>query len=175
MRCAALGTILALVLIASSCQREQRNPRPVAASASTLKQLPLESELVPGGSSPQAKISSPDNGNAYDISQGQTLFSAYNCAGCHGGEGGGGSGPALNDKTWLYGGEPAQIFDSIVRGRPNGMPAWGARIPEDKVWQLVAYIRSLSGEQPKAATAARSDDIEPDPNSGSMSAKEQPQ
>jgi len=174
MRFVAFGTILTLVF-AASCQREQRNPRPVAASVSVMNQLPRESELVPGGSVPQPVISSPDTGNAYDISQGQMLFTAYNCAGCHGGEGGGGVGPALNDTNWIYGGAPAQIFDSIVRGRPNGMPAWGARIPNDKVWQLVAYVRSLSGEQPKAATAARSDDIEPDPHSGSTVAKEQTQ
>jgi len=170
MRFAALGTIIALVFVAS-CQREQRNPRVVAASASVMTQLPRESELVPGGSVPQPRISSPDNGNAYDINQGQTLFTAYNCAGCHGGEGGGGIGPALNDANWIYGGEPAQIFDSIVRGRPNGMPAWGARIPKDKIWALVAYVRSLSGQQPKSATAARSDDIEPDPHTGTTKAR----
>jgi cytochrome c oxidase cbb3-type subunit 3 len=43
------------------------------------------------------------------------------------------------------------------------MPAWGARIPRDQIWQLVAYVRSLSGEQPKSATPARSDGIEPTP------------
>jgi len=23
------------------------------------------------------------------------------------------------------------------------MPAWGGRIPEDQIWQLISYIRSL--------------------------------
>ena len=30
-------------------------------------------------------------------------------------------GPPLMDAKWIYGGEPVQIFDSIVNGRPNGI------------------------------------------------------
>jgi len=52
-------------------------------------------------------------------------------------------GPSLRDKVWLYGGSDDQIFDSIAEGRPKGMPAWGARIPEDQIWQLVTYIRTM--------------------------------
>ena len=30
-------------------------------------------------------------------------------------------------------------------GPPNGMPAFGGRIPDEQVWQIVAYVRSMSG------------------------------
>jgi cytochrome c oxidase cbb3-type subunit 3 len=46
------------------------------------------------------------------------------------------------DAEWRYGGDPAQVFQSIAQGRPNGMPSFGGHIPEDQVWQIVAYVRS---------------------------------
>ena len=94
--------------------------------------------------------------NAYAISEGQRLFSWYNCAGCHF-HGGGGIGPPLMDDLWIYGSEPQNIHATIIQGRPNGMPAFGGRIPDYQVWQLAAYVRSLSGLTPKDAVPARSD------------------
>jgi cytochrome c oxidase cbb3-type subunit 3 len=86
----------------------------------------------------------PPEENAYAVSQGKRLFRWYNCNGCHG-AGGGGMGPPLMDDQWLYGGEPAQIVATIVEGRVNGMPSFAGRIPEDQLWQLAAYVRSMSG------------------------------
>jgi hypothetical protein len=53
--------------------------------------------------------------------------SKYNCSGCHG-QGGGGMGPALMDDKWRYGSDPANIYATIVQGRPNGMPAFGGHL-----------------------------------------------
>jgi cytochrome c oxidase cbb3-type subunit 3 len=69
-------------------------------------------------------------------------------------------GPALMDAQWLYGSEPAQVAASIVDGRPNGMPPFRDRIPEPQVWQLVAYLRSLSGLAPQYGVSARSDHMQ---------------
>ena len=63
-------------------------------------------------------------------------------------------GPPLMKQEWIYGGEPANIFDTIVKGRPNGMPTWGGRIPEYQIWQIVAYVRSMNQEQPKSRDSA---------------------
>src|SRR5204862_1075855 len=82
--------------------------------------------------------------NAYALSEGQHLYDYFNCVGCHA-HGGGGMGPALMDDKWIYGYNPGQIFASIVQGRPNGMPAFRDRIVDYQVWQLAAYVRSLSG------------------------------
>jgi cytochrome c oxidase cbb3-type subunit 3 len=101
----------------------------------------------------------PYEGNAAGIAEGQRLFSWYNCSGCHA-NGGGGMGPPLIKSEWLYGDQPANLFESIVKGRPNGMPAWGDKIPEYQVWQLIAYIDSLNGKQPRAASPVRADTIE---------------
>jgi cytochrome c oxidase cbb3-type subunit III len=156
-------TATAICLIAlSGCQREKRDVRPSPASVAVFGGAARESELQPGGPHSEPDVVNPDHGNAYSISEGQRLFSWYNCTGCHA-NGGGAIGPPLIKQTFLYGEEPANLFDTIIKGRPNGMPAWGGRIPEYQIWQIVAFVRSLNNLQPKAATAVRSDMIQKDP------------
>lgn len=82
-----------------------------------------------------------DNADAVTI--GKRLFGQYNCSGCHS-NGGGGMGPALMDDEWIYGGRLEQIHQTLVEGRPNGMPTWGGKIPDEQLWQLSAYVRSMS-------------------------------
>ena len=81
--------------------------------------------------------------NADAVTAGRRLFQAYNCNGCHS-NGGGGMGPALMDDKWIYGSRLEQIHQTLVEGRPNGMPAWGGKIPDDQLWQIAAYVRSMS-------------------------------
>ena len=52
-------------------------------------------------------------------------------------------GPSLRDPVWLYGNRDDQIFNTIAEGRSKGMPAWGSKIPEAQIWELVAYIKSM--------------------------------
>ena len=66
-----------------------------------------------------------------------------NCSGCHS-NGGGGMGPSLMDNQWIYGGRLEQIHQTIADGRPNGMPSWGARLSDEVIWRLAAYVRSMS-------------------------------
>src|SRR5256885_862230 len=120
-----------------------------------------QSQLQPGGAQTQPHVANPYEGNAFAISQGQRLYSWYNCAGCHA-NGGGAIGPPLMKAVWIYGNEPANLLDTIVKGRPNGMPAWGGRIPEYQIWQLVTFVRSLNSLEPQSATPARPDTIEQD-------------
>jgi cytochrome c oxidase cbb3-type subunit III len=83
------------------------------------------------------------------LQDGRRLFNWYNCSGCHGGHAGGGMGPSLRDPVWLYGNRDDQIFNTIAQGRSRGMPAWGTKIPQDQIWQLVAYIKSMgTSEEP---------------------------
>lgn len=88
--------------------------------------------------------------NADAVNTGKRLFQQYNCSGCHS-NGGGGMGPALMDNQWIYGGRLTQIHQTLVEGRPNGMPAWGGKIPDQQLWQLAAYVRSMSLPQTIAA------------------------
>jgi cytochrome c oxidase cbb3-type subunit 3 len=88
--------------------------------------------------------------NADAVNTGKHLFAQYNCSGCHS-NGGGGMGPDLMDDVWIYGSRLEQIHQTLVDGRPNGMPSWGNKVPDQQLWQLAAYVRSMSLPQTLAA------------------------
>lgn len=75
---------------------------------------------------------------------GASLFANY-CAQCHGSSGRGGNGfPNLTDTDWLYGGEPAQIKQSIIAGRAGAMPALGPALGSDEaIDAMVRYVQTL--------------------------------
>jgi cytochrome c oxidase cbb3-type subunit 3 len=81
-------------------------------------------------------------GTAAVDTQGAQLFSST-CSACHGacGEGMPTMGaPALNDDAWLYGGDAAQVRESIARGRNGVMPPFGERLDPTQVKLLVAWL-----------------------------------
>jgi cytochrome c oxidase cbb3-type subunit 3 len=145
----------------SGCNRETRTLRPSPASTIVFADAARESLLQPGGPHPEPHAVNPDEGNALAISEGQRLYNWYNCSGCHA-NGGGAIGPPLIKDVFIYGNEPENIFDTIVKGRPNGMPSWGGKIPEYQIWQLVTFVRSMNHLEPRAATPERADTIEQD-------------
>jgi cytochrome c oxidase cbb3-type subunit III len=160
--------ILVLLLGATACRREKREFSGLAPGAVPAL-LPASGTLVPAGATTvtaelreQPRPMRGYEETAYDVSQGQQLFMWFNCNGCHG-RGGGGMGVALMDGQWRYGSAPDVIFSSIVEGRPNGMPAFRGKIPTRQVWQLVAYVRSLSGLVRKDAVAGRPDSMHATP------------
>jgi cytochrome c oxidase cbb3-type subunit 3 len=151
-----------LALALAGCYREKRElaaPPPGAPpdSVTATHVLAGGAPALQPGSLPTPDRSQLER-NAFAVNQGKRLFRWYNCSGCHAG-GGGGMGPPLMDKEWLYGHEPANIYASIVEGRPKGMPAFGGRIPDEQVWQIVAYVRSMSGQLRKDVAPSRSDSL----------------
>jgi cytochrome c oxidase cbb3-type subunit 3 len=149
--------VLGLAALAlAGCRREVRHetgkapvlPVPAMASPDT---------IFPGTHPPplDPRAKAYEN-NAQAIAQGQQLYLWMNCVGCHS-HGGGGMGPALMDDEWRYGGRIDQIASSIAEGRPNGMPSWRLRLTDEQIWQLAAYVQSLSGHIRKDAVGARTD------------------
>jgi cytochrome c oxidase cbb3-type subunit 3 len=157
-RLVALG---ALALLAG-CDRDSRDARgkPLGEAAPG----PSPDTIFPGGAPvrPLDPRAAAYERNAFAIAQGQQLFNAMNCVGCHS-NGGGGMGPALMDDEWRYGGRIDQIAATIAEGRPNGMPSWRDKLTNQQIWQLAAYVRSLSGQAPKDAVSARSDALSTTP------------
>jgi cytochrome c oxidase cbb3-type subunit 3 len=139
-----------IVLAAAGCDREKREyatpHAPLAPSADTVR----TGELQPGAQ--RAVVADARGrhfeGNAYHVNQGQQLYKWFNCTGCHA-NGGGAIGPALMDAQWRYGGRIEQIHASIAQGRPNGMPSFAGKITDDQIWQIAAYVRTMSGNAPK--------------------------
>ncbi|RYZ64272.1 MAG: c-type cytochrome [Proteobacteria bacterium] len=168
-RCRELGLALAALTLTVACQRERREfdaPSPSAPSSGLAM-----TELQPGAPAPAPPEESPYAYNAYAISQGKRLFEWFNCSGCHA-HGGGDIGPALMDDRWIYGSSPSNLFATIVEGRPNGMPAFRAKLNDTQVWQLVAYVQALTGELTRDAVPARDDHLFHKP--GEQSLPEQP-
>jgi cytochrome c oxidase cbb3-type subunit 3 len=118
-----------------------------------------QSELQAGPAVRTPPAYNPYQDNAYGVSQGKTLYNQFNCSGCHF-QGGGGIGPPLMDSEWIYGSSPENVFQSIAEGRPNGMPSFGGKIVNDQIWQLVAYVRSMSGLLRKDIAPGRGDDMQ---------------
>ena len=98
---------------------------------------------------------------------GHALF-GDNCAACHGANARGGKGfPNLTTQSWLWGGTPEAIAETIRVGinsphadsRASQMPAFGHDqiLPRADIENVVSYVRSLSGGA--ASNAAQADKI----------------
>ncbi|MBM3162773.1 MAG: c-type cytochrome [Chlorobi bacterium] len=80
-------------------------------------------------------------GQAAAIDEGKAVY-AESCAACHKADATGGIGPDLT-AALKYGSTPKDIFESIAKGRPNGMPPFQQQIGNDRIYKLVAYLESL--------------------------------
>src|SRR6185369_13134754 len=151
----AFAAVVALAM--TGCNREERHSRSKPLGE-TVDAGASPDTIIPGGGSPpplDPRAALYDN-NSPAIAEGQQLFNKMNCVGCHS-HGGGGMGPALMDDEWRYGGRIDQIAATIAEGRPNGMPSWRSKLTEDQIWQLAAYVRSMSGQPSKDAVNSRAD------------------
>jgi cytochrome c oxidase cbb3-type subunit 3 len=160
MKPLCLAALTLLIGIAGCDQAEHREATATDKAATNESQHgPIVAlvDIAPGGVPPirqHSKEAAKFDGNPEEIAAGRQLFVAYNCVGCHF-NGGGGMGPALMDDKWIYGSSMENIGATIREGRPNGMPSFRAMVVEDQVWQLAAYIRSLSNlaERSKQASS----------------------
>ena len=140
---------VAVVVAAGGCKRHEKEP---SAAYVTQPELPRDTaeRIRPGPMAQKAEafkpralpVANPYQGHRKAIQEGRRLYFWMNCKGCHG-EGGGGIGPTLWDDQWIYGGRGIDIAESILYGRPNGMPAFAGHLPEDEVWKIVAYVQAL--------------------------------
>jgi cytochrome c oxidase cbb3-type subunit 3 len=151
------STLLIGCALCAGCERETRAYHD---NAPELNDVSPTSFRVGGTPAPVVKnpASAEYEQNAFHINEGQRYYEWYNCYSCHA-AGGGDIGPPLMDDEWRYGGEMEQIYSSIVEGRPNGMPSFSGRIPPQQVWEIAAYVRSMSGNVAKDAAPSRNDEL----------------
>ncbi len=94
----------------------------------------------------------PLRADAVTLAAGQQIYQA-NCVTCHGANGGG-DGPTaagLNPRPSDFSlhmppgkHTDGQVFLWIKDGFPGtAMPAWGARLSDEQIWQLVNYLRTF--------------------------------
>src|SRR4051812_9204883 len=108
--------LIAFLLICSiSCKREERSFHVAPPFAQMSQNIPYNNRVRPGPPATSTssttlpidveRASPEPQGeqfihNAQALSDGQTLYAAYNCSGCHA-HGGGGMGPPLLDNKWF--------------------------------------------------------------------------
>jgi putative heme-binding domain-containing protein len=90
----------------------------------------------------------PLDGNREAVTNGGAMFRTR-CAGCHGPDARGYLGPDLTG-LWVSGSTDDRLFDIVRRGVPGTeMPAAdGQRVSDREIWQILAYVRTLSDAAP---------------------------
>src|SRR3954471_3788986 len=145
-------SVCLMLTLAAACERERRPIPPDVIRVAWRDVTEPERQ----------KLQDPYEINAYSMSEGKRLYSSFNCVGCHA-HGGGGMGPPLMDDKWIYGFTPQDVFTTIAQGRPNGMPAFKDHLVEGQIWQLVSYVRSMSGQVSKISAPNRDDHLKGPP------------
>jgi cytochrome c oxidase cbb3-type subunit III len=140
------AAVFLIGLAMAGCNQEKRIAE-VKPAVSSAMQANRESQLIAGAYVPVGELTNPYENIQHAIQEGQRLFRWFNCSGCHA-NGGGAIGPPLIDAAWVYGSKPGNIFESILKGRPNGMPSFAGKIPEYQMWQIVAFVQSNEKDPP---------------------------
>jgi putative heme-binding domain-containing protein len=97
--------------------------------------------IAAGGLAQERELRNPHT-TAADVAAGSRIFRSH-CAECHGLHGDGGRAPKLSSGVFFHGATDADLFRNITDGiAGTAMP--GVFFSGDQVWQIVAYVRSLS-------------------------------
>ena len=119
-------------------------------------------------SEPERLAQAQDEFVAYRVERGDEVYNEQ-CASCHGAQGEGGVGPALNDRDLLKSTHD-DVFFSLVRSGVPGtqMPAWsidfGGPLTDEDVRDVVAFIRAWEPTAPVIEEVL----LEPDPSRGAL-------
>jgi mxaJ protein len=102
------------------------DPAPAAAADGAIKKL------------------NPFSGNSAAIEEGKKLYVQVGCQGCHGGGGGGGMAASVIDESWKFGSDDDTLF-KLIKGQipQQTMPIVYNVLPDEQVWKMLAFIRSL--------------------------------
>ncbi len=101
------------------------------------------------------------------VERGRDRFNIY-CAPCHGLDGSGNGmvnqrAQELQEPKWV---QPSNLTSDVVRARPVGhiyntvnngirnMPGYGAQVPVEDRWAIVAYVRALQLSQAAPASVS---------------------
>ena len=104
-----------------------------------------------------AAIDGPLEFNIATVKRGKQLYTVH-CVSCHGVDGRGDTEmreflktpPAdLTDDQWIYGGSGEAVFAIIANGMSaRDMPGFGEKLTDERVWQIVNYMKYLRGIRP---------------------------
>ena len=111
----------------------------------------------PGGNAAARALENPVRSTQASITAGAAAFKKY-CAFCHNADAKGNgplapkdsNPPDLTDDMWIHGSSDGEIFTVIVNGAgPNSkMVGFKGKMPEQDIWHIVNYLRSLGPKTP---------------------------
>ncbi len=116
-----------------------------------------DEDVMPALQKSEAAVESTYVGNLDAIKAGNQLYLTV-CSGCHGPSGEGGRGPSLVRGNRVRQVSNVKLFEAIQKGVPGAdMPPF--TLPDEQIWQLVAFTRSL-------VASAYETDVPGDPGAG---------
>lgn len=95
-------------------------------------------------------LTNPIEATPDSVARGRQRY-VYSCRQCHGNKGAGdgdmshaGGVPSdFTDDVWTYGDSDEEIFLVIKEGVSADMQGYKTQIPDDDIWHLVNYLRTL--------------------------------
>jgi mono/diheme cytochrome c family protein len=156
-----VGLLVFSVALGALWAQEQRKEKPAEQAPGTTAQAPA----APAG--PHVFVISPEDAarknpvkfTETSVERGKKLYMTQ-CAMCHGDKGDGKGEiveemnihpPDFTSPDTLKKRTDGELFAIIGSGSPV-MPAQGKRLSENHKWNLVNYLRALSGEKPAKST-----------------------
>ncbi len=113
-----------------------------------LKEAGKKKAGIAEAATPGPSARNPYAGDAKAIEEGEKIFEGT-CKPCHGEKGKGGIGPTLAGRhAWKYGGTDDDLFRTVSGGREGGMPSFEGTLGKDRIWKVIAYVRSLGEAKP---------------------------
>jgi mono/diheme cytochrome c family protein len=138
----------------------------LAASFAVAKHPPAAAKSVAQAIEEAEKgtLTNPHKGDEQAAKEGQKIYMAAGCNGCHGGTGGGGMGPPLTNAVWVYGNDDDTLYRLIGLGTDDLMKAGYSRkgtegvvgpMPpfkdiiksDDDMWKMITWIQSLGNKE----------------------------
>jgi len=113
-----------------------------------------EAERKPGPFPEAQSITSPTEMNDGSVRQGRQVFIRM-CVTCHGMDGKGETDMGdtlkappsdLTNGEWKYGGTDGEVMTLVRDGTELGMPAFSEQLKEQRLWQVVHYLRTIGPE-----------------------------
>jgi mono/diheme cytochrome c family protein len=149
-----LGVVLLAGISISSAQQQQEKPKEATATAAT-----AATDAAKPAAADERK--NPVKPTPEGIAAVKKIY-GYDCAMCHGAAGDGKGDVAasmnLTMKDWRDSGvlsalSDAQMYDLIVKGKDK-MIGEGDRLPPEKAWNMVHYVRSFAKKEGAAKEPA---------------------
>jgi mono/diheme cytochrome c family protein len=145
--------LLALPGAASStrpaAQNQNAPPQQPPQPDSRAEPQPAPDVAPPAAADPSIKKLNPFAGKPEMVAEGRALYFKVGCQGCHGGGGGGGMAAPLIDDIWKFGSDDETLF-KLIKGQipQQTMPTVYNALPDDDVWKMLAFIRSVYAGDP---------------------------